>query len=142
MSMRPKTVALLLFPDVEVLDFAGPFEVFSRTRLVPGADSRRSDDSAPFTTFTVARHGDAVTGVGRGRPDYDGVAIAVGKRPLPPEKDAARLGAPQEVSRQPAGSRSAGPSRAPMEALAFACGGKKRMARPSPPPNAAVSEPG
>jgi len=26
----------LLYDDVEVLDFAGPFEVFSRTRLTPG----------------------------------------------------------------------------------------------------------
>ena len=28
-TSRPLRVALLLFPDVEVLDFAGPFEVFS-----------------------------------------------------------------------------------------------------------------
>ena len=27
--MKKRTVALLLFDDVEVLDFAGPFEVFS-----------------------------------------------------------------------------------------------------------------
>lgn len=47
-------VAILVFDDVEVLDFAGPFEVFSRTRLTPGIDSRRSDDSAPFRVFTVA----------------------------------------------------------------------------------------
>src|SRR4051794_33673089 len=50
-----KTVGILIFDDVEVLDFAGPFEVFSRTRTVPGADSRRTDESAPFHTFTVAR---------------------------------------------------------------------------------------
>src|SRR5438094_2829605 len=49
-------VAILLFDDVEVLDFAGPFEVFSRTRLVPGAESRRSNDSAPFDVFTVGRN--------------------------------------------------------------------------------------
>ncbi len=54
-SNTRKTVGILIFDDVEVLDFAGPFEVFSRTRTVPGADSRRSDDSAPFETFTVAR---------------------------------------------------------------------------------------
>ncbi len=40
---------------MEVLDFAGPFEVFSRTRLEPGVESRRSDASAPFNVFTVAR---------------------------------------------------------------------------------------
>jgi transcriptional regulator GlxA family with amidase domain len=49
------SVGILIFDGVEVLDFAGPFEVFSRTRLVPGADSRRSDDTAPFRVFTVAR---------------------------------------------------------------------------------------
>ena len=48
-------VGILIFHDVEVLDFAGPFEVFSRTRLVPGVESRRSDESAPFNVFTVAR---------------------------------------------------------------------------------------
>jgi transcriptional regulator GlxA family with amidase domain len=51
-----QTVGILIFEDVEVLDFAGPFEVFSRTRLVPGADSRRTDDSAPFDVFTVGRN--------------------------------------------------------------------------------------
>ena len=58
------TVGILIFDDVEVLDFAGPFEVFSRTRTVAGADSRRTDDSAPFETFTVARTRDAVTAIG------------------------------------------------------------------------------
>jgi len=58
------TVGVLIFDDVEVLDFAGPFEVFSRTRTVPGSDSRRTDDSAPFDTFTVARSLDAVTAIG------------------------------------------------------------------------------
>ena len=60
-----KTVGILIFDDVEVLDFAGPFEVFSRARTVPGVDSRRTDDSAPFETFTVARTRDAVTAIGR-----------------------------------------------------------------------------
>jgi transcriptional regulator GlxA family with amidase domain len=59
-----KTVGIFVFDDVEVLDFAGPFEVFSRTRLVAGSDSRRSDDSAPFDTFTVARTRDVVTAIG------------------------------------------------------------------------------
>ena len=64
MTAARQTVGILIFDDVEVLDFAGPFEVFSRTRLVPGADSRRSDDSAPFDTFTVARSPGAVTAIG------------------------------------------------------------------------------
>jgi putative intracellular protease/amidase len=62
--MKRRSVGILIFDDVEVLDFAGPFEVFSRTRLTAGADSRRTDDSAPFETFTVARTRDLVTAIG------------------------------------------------------------------------------
>ena len=58
------SVGILVFDDVEVLDFAGPFEVFSRTRTVPGSDSRRTDDSAPFAVFTVARSHDPITAIG------------------------------------------------------------------------------
>lgn len=53
--MDKLNVGILIFQDVEVLDFAGPFEVFSRTRLEPGVESRRSDASAPFHVFTVAK---------------------------------------------------------------------------------------
>ena len=63
-SDQRMTVGILIFDDVEVLDFAGPFEVFSRTRTVPGSDSRRTDDSAPFETFTVARTRDVITAIG------------------------------------------------------------------------------
>ena len=62
--MERMNVGILLFDDVEVLDFAGPFEVFSRTRLEPGAESRRSDQSAPFTVFTVAATAAPVTATG------------------------------------------------------------------------------
>ncbi len=44
--MEKWNAGILIFDEVEVLDFAGPYEVFSRTRLVPGVESRRSDDSA------------------------------------------------------------------------------------------------
>jgi transcriptional regulator GlxA family with amidase domain len=53
--METWSVGILIFDGVEILDFAGPFEVFSRTRLEPGAASRRSEDSAPFRVFTVAK---------------------------------------------------------------------------------------
>jgi transcriptional regulator GlxA family with amidase domain len=53
--MERWNVGILVFDDVEVLDLAGPFEVFSRTRLEPGLESRRSEASAPFRVFTVAR---------------------------------------------------------------------------------------
>ena len=65
-------VGILIFDNVEVLDFAGPFEVFSRTRLEPGAASRRTDDSAPFNVFTVAKTKDEIAATGglRVRPEY------------------------------------------------------------------------
>jgi len=63
-DVKRTQVGILLFDDVEVLDFAGPFEVFSRTRLTPGVDSRRSDDSAPFRVFTVAASADVVVATG------------------------------------------------------------------------------
>ncbi len=62
--MLRTSVGILIFHDVEVLDFAAPFEVFSRTRLTPGIDSRRSDESAPFTVFTVARSPEPVVATG------------------------------------------------------------------------------
>ena len=63
--MKDKTqVGILIFDNVEVLDFAGPFEVFSRTRTVPGPESRRSDDSAPFRVLTVAKTREPVTATG------------------------------------------------------------------------------
>jgi transcriptional regulator GlxA family with amidase domain len=65
-------VGILLFDDVEVLDFAGPYEVFSRTRLEPGLASRRSTETAPFDVFTVSRDGAelAATGGLRIIPDH------------------------------------------------------------------------
>ncbi len=62
--MERISVGILLFNDVEVLDFAGPFEVFSRTRLTPGVEARRSEESAPFRVFTVARSREPVTATG------------------------------------------------------------------------------
>ena len=62
--MNKLTVGVFVFNDVEVLDFAGPFEVFSRTRLTGGVESRRSDATAPFDVFTVGRTGAAITATG------------------------------------------------------------------------------
>jgi len=53
--MHKLRVGILIFENVEVLDFAGPYEILSRTRLQPGPASRRTDESAPFEVFTVAR---------------------------------------------------------------------------------------
>lgn len=71
--MNRVTVGILIFDGVEVLDFAGPYEVFSRARLVPGIESRRSDESAPFRVLTVAANAEAVVATGglRVLPDFD-----------------------------------------------------------------------
>jgi transcriptional regulator GlxA family with amidase domain len=71
--MNRLNTAIFIFDDVEVLDFAGPFEVFSRTRLVAGVESRRTDASAPFNVFTVARSADPVKATGglRVLPQFD-----------------------------------------------------------------------
>jgi putative intracellular protease/amidase len=74
LDMRaPWKVGILIFDGVEVLDFAGPFEVFSRTRLVPGLDSRRSEEDAPLQVFTVAESSSEVVATGGLRivPQYD-----------------------------------------------------------------------
>jgi transcriptional regulator GlxA family with amidase domain len=63
-TLNKQNVGILIFDDVEVLDFAGPFEVFSRTRLEPGVASRRSADNAPFDVFTVAQNKAAVNATG------------------------------------------------------------------------------
>jgi transcriptional regulator GlxA family with amidase domain len=59
-------VGILVFANVEVLDFAGPFEVFSRTRREPGSASRREENhpSAPFSVFTVAASTAAIDATG------------------------------------------------------------------------------
>jgi transcriptional regulator GlxA family with amidase domain len=62
--MEKWDVGILIFDGVEVLDLAGPFEVLSRTRLVPGTESRRTDESAPFNVFTVAKDPEPVTATG------------------------------------------------------------------------------
>ena len=64
--MNSKRVGILVFPDVEVLDFCGPFEVFSVTRL--NEDGRREEPS-PFEVVLVAeRAGTGATGGLRSRP--------------------------------------------------------------------------
>lgn len=59
-----RNVGILVFPEVEVLDFAAPFEVFSRTRFVPGADSRRDEASAAFRVATIGTREGAITATG------------------------------------------------------------------------------
>jgi transcriptional regulator GlxA family with amidase domain len=52
--MSKRIVGILIFDDVEVLDFAGPFEVFATTRL-PGEESERA-----FHVVTIAERAEVV----------------------------------------------------------------------------------
>jgi len=68
--MERKSVGIVLFDDVEVLDFCGPFEVFSVTRL---DESKRRESLSPFEVCLVAEHHGIVTTSGgmRVTPAYD-----------------------------------------------------------------------
>ena len=50
---QPRDVAILIFDDVELLDFCGPFEVFSVTG--------RRENLTPFNVYTVAEKSDSIT---------------------------------------------------------------------------------
>jgi transcriptional regulator GlxA family with amidase domain len=54
---RLRTVGILIFDEVEVLDFCGPFEVFSIARQ-PGATG---DDGRLFRVLTIAERPDVVS---------------------------------------------------------------------------------
>jgi transcriptional regulator GlxA family with amidase domain len=51
--MKRYPVGIVVFPDVEVLDFAGPFEVFSVTRL---NEERRREEPSPFDVKLIAEN--------------------------------------------------------------------------------------
>jgi transcriptional regulator GlxA family with amidase domain len=59
--MTHRNVGILLFPDVEVLDFCGPFEVFSATRL---DEDRRREDISPYAVVLVAQRKQPVVATG------------------------------------------------------------------------------
>jgi transcriptional regulator GlxA family with amidase domain len=61
-------IGILLFDDVEVLDFCGPFEVFS----VAAEISAASGGDPPFTVFTLAERAGLVRAAGglKVQPDY------------------------------------------------------------------------
>jgi transcriptional regulator GlxA family with amidase domain len=49
-----KNVGILLFDDVEVLDFAGPYEVFTSTRLSNKSIASIKNLPCPFNVFTFS----------------------------------------------------------------------------------------
>jgi transcriptional regulator GlxA family with amidase domain len=65
--MNRKRIGIIIFDDIEVLDFCGPFEVFSAARL---DERRRREEPSPFEVLLVAQ--------------FDGpVATAGGMKVLP-----------------------------------------------------------
>jgi transcriptional regulator GlxA family with amidase domain len=68
--MTRTSVGILVFPEVEVLDFAGPFEVFSVTRL---DEVTRYESVSPFEVFLVAESREPVVATGGLRllPEHD-----------------------------------------------------------------------
>lgn len=59
--MKKLRVGIVLFDDVEVLDFTGPFEVFSATRR---NEEKRSREPSPFEVILVAEKSTPVTTTG------------------------------------------------------------------------------
>jgi transcriptional regulator GlxA family with amidase domain len=59
--MIRKRVGILIYDDVEVLDFAGPFETFSVVRL---DEERRLEEPSPFDVMLVAEKDEPVTASG------------------------------------------------------------------------------
>lgn len=56
-----KRIGLLVFDGVEVLDFCGPFEVFSITRL---DEARRYETSSPFELSLISAGDEVITAAG------------------------------------------------------------------------------
>ena len=59
--MTRRKVGILVFPEVEVLDFCGPFEVFSVTRL---DEERRRQDPSPYEVLIIAENPGVVVATG------------------------------------------------------------------------------
>src|SRR6266498_1425565 len=59
--MTRKRVGIVLFEDVEVLDFCGPFEVFSATRM---NEEKRREEPSPFEVLLIAENPSPITTTG------------------------------------------------------------------------------
>mgnify|MGYP000943604222 FL=1 len=59
--MNRKRLGIVLFDDIEVLDFCGPFEVFSVTRE---NEERRREETSPFEIWLLAQFERPVTTTG------------------------------------------------------------------------------
>ena len=59
--MDRKRVGIIIFDEIEVLDFCGPFEVFSTTRV---NEERRREEASPFDVLLISQSGQRVTTTG------------------------------------------------------------------------------
>ena len=59
--MKQKRVGIVIFDDVEVLDFCGPFEVFSAARL---NEEKRREEPSPFEVLLVAERSGPISASG------------------------------------------------------------------------------
>ncbi len=70
MPVLQKTVGIVIFPEVEVLDFCGPYEVFSVTRF---SEENRRESRSPFRVLLVGKTLETIqtTGGMQVSPDVD-----------------------------------------------------------------------
>lgn len=61
LAKKQKRVGIVLFDDVEVLDFCGPFEVFSAVRM---SEANRRKELSPFELALVAQQGQTIKTTG------------------------------------------------------------------------------
>lgn len=59
--MERKRVGIVLFDDIEVLDFCGPFEVFSTTAL---NEEKRREEPSPFEVVLIAENSEPIVASG------------------------------------------------------------------------------
>ena len=59
--MNHKKLGMVIFDEIEVLDFCGPFEVFSVTRL---NEERRREDASPFEILLISQSSQPVKTTG------------------------------------------------------------------------------
>ena len=57
----PLIVGILIFDDVEILDVAGPFEVFAVTRL---NEEQRLQQSSPFKVYLISETNKQIIAIG------------------------------------------------------------------------------
>ena len=59
--MNRKRLGIVIFNEIEVLDFCGPFEVFSVTRL---NEDRRREEPSPFEVLLISQFNQPITTTG------------------------------------------------------------------------------